>query len=106
MVAASELNVIESSSATAMANEIFGDGVTVVGASYSGWSNSSGIYTGGDSTSPGVVPGDTGIILSTGRAADFTNSTGSSNQSTNTSTNTPGATNDSDFDALAGGQHL
>lgn len=102
MVAASELSIIESSSATAMANEIFGDGVTVVGASYSGWSESSGIYTGGDSTSPGVVPGDTGVILSTGRAADFTNSTGSSNQSTNTSTNTPGATNDSDFNALAG----
>ncbi|MBV2359685.1 Hint domain-containing protein [Thalassococcus sp. CAU 1522] len=102
MVAASELTINEGASATQMANAIFGDGVTVVSASYSGDSRSSGIYSGGDSTSPGVVPGDTGVILSTGRVRDFTNSSGQSNQSTNTSTNTSGQSNNSQFNSAAG----
>lgn len=102
MVAASELSISTNASATAMAEEIFGDGVTVVGANYSGDRNASGIYSGGDSTSPGVTPGDTGVILSTGRARDFTNSSGDANQSTNTSTNTRGVNNDADFNAAAG----
>lgn len=76
MVAASELAINIGASATAMAQEIFGDGVTVVGATYSGDSRSSGIYSGGDTTSPGVTPGDSGVIFSTGRAQDFTNSSG------------------------------
>ncbi|MGR3792954.1 Hint domain-containing protein [Vannielia sp. SX4] len=102
MVAASELSINTYANATAMADAIFGDSVQVVSASYSGSSYSSGIYTGGDSTSPGVVPGDTGVILSTGRASDFTNSWGSSNQDNNTSTNTGGQNNNSDFNAIAG----
>jgi hypothetical protein len=102
MVAASELPIIENASAVQMANEIFGNGSTVVGASYSGWSQSSGIYSNGDSLAPTATPSDTGVILSTGRASDFTNTTGSSNQSNNTSTNTPGANNDAQFNALAG----
>ena len=89
MVAASELSIKTNASATAMANAIFGDSVQVVSASYSGSSYSSGIYSGGDSTSPGVVPGDSGVILSTGRASDFTNSWGPSNQSSNTTTSRP-----------------
>jgi hypothetical protein len=102
MVTASELSINESATAMQMANSIFGDGVTVVDASYSGWSQSSGIYSGGDTTSPGVVPGDTGVILSTGRASDFTNSSGDPNDDTNTSTDTSGQTNNSDFNTLAG----
>lgn len=102
MVAASELSVNEGANATQMAQSIFGDGVTVVSASYSGDNRSSGIYSGGDATSPGVTPGDTGVILSTGRVRDFTNSSGSSNQDTNTSTNTRGINNNADFNAAAG----
>lgn len=102
MVAASELSINQSANATQMAQNIFGDGVTVVGASYSGDYRSSGIYSGGDSTSPGVTPGDTGVILSTGRVRDFTNSSGQSNQSTNTSTNTSGVNNNAQFNAAAG----
>jgi len=85
-----------------MANEIFGDGVTVVGASYTGDNQSSGIYTQGDTISPGVTPGDTGVILSTGRARDFTNPSGQANQSNSTSANTGGPNNNADFNALAG----
>ena len=48
MVAASRLPVKSGASATQMANEIFGDGVTVVGASYTGDRNASGTYN--DST--------------------------------------------------------
>lgn len=102
MVAASELAIDTNASAIAMANAIFGDGVTVTGASYTGSGYSSGIYTGGLSTSPGVVPGDSGVILSTGRARDFTNSSGEANQSTNTSTNSAGPNNNAQFNAVAG----
>ncbi len=102
MVAASELSINTNASATAMANAIFGDSVQVVSASYSGSSYSSGIYSGGDSTSPGVVPGDSGVILSTGRASDFTNSWGQSNQSSNTTTNTGGQNGNSGFNNAAG----
>jgi hypothetical protein len=43
MVAASELSINSNANALAMANEIFGTGVTVVSASYSGDRLSSGI---------------------------------------------------------------
>ncbi|AXI48628.1 2,3,4,5-tetrahydropyridine-2,6-carboxylate N-succinyltransferase [Sulfitobacter sp. SK012] len=105
MVAASELpieTVREGTTATDMADAIFGDGVTVTGATYIGDIDSAGTYSSGDSVSPGVMPGDTGVILSTGNAEDFTNSTGSSNQSNNTSTNTSGVNNNPTFNAEAG----
>ncbi|WP_299372606.1 Hint domain-containing protein [uncultured Tateyamaria sp.] len=105
MVAASELpiqTVREGVDATDMANAIFGNGVQVVSASYTGDRDSAGIYSNGDTVSPGVTPGDTGVILSTGDAEDFTNSSGSSNQSNSTSTNTSGQNNNGQFNAAAG----
>ncbi len=86
MVTASELNVNTSVNAAQMAQAMFGSGVQVVNATYTGAAVAKGIYTGGNATSPGVVPSDTGVILSTGRATDFTNSSGQSNVSTKTST--------------------
>lgn len=103
MVTATELPINTGASATQMANAIFGDGVTVVSASYSGDNRSSGIYSNGDAVSPTGTPGDTGVILSTGKAKDFTNSSGQANQNTGTSTNTSGVNNDADFNAIAGG---
>lgn len=102
MVAASELPMNTSASATQMAQTIFGDGVTVVSASYTGDYRSSATYWDGDSVTPGVTPGDTGIILSTGRADDFTNSWGSSNHSNSTSNNSSGPNNNSWFNSAAG----
>ncbi len=102
MVAAAELTYNTNATAVQMANEIFGNGATVVGATYSGSGTSSAIYSNGDALAPGATPGDTGVILSTGNATSFTNSTGSSNQSTQTSTNTAGVNNDPDFEAAAG----
>ena len=102
MVAASELNYTTNAGAMQMAQTIFGDGVNVVGASYSGDKNSSAIYSGGDSISPGVTPGDTGVILSTGKAKDFTNSKGQANQDSDTTTDTGGIDNNADFNAAAG----
>jgi len=105
MVAASELpiqTVREGVDATDMAEAIFGDGVTVVSASYTGDRDSAGIYTNGDSVAPGVTPSDTGVILSTGDAEDFTNSSGTSNQSNSTSTNSSGQNNNGQFNAAAG----
>jgi len=107
MVTASELDietVREGTSAVDMAQEIFGTGVIVTGATYYGDNDSAGIYTGGDATSPGVVPGDSGVIFSTGNAQDFTNRNGQANQSTNTSTNTSGTDNFSPYNTAAGGR--
>ena len=108
MPTATELPIDTTATAGAMADEIFGSGIIVNSASYSGDANSSGIYTNGDSVSDAATPGDSGVILSTGNATDFTNSDGSTNtnQSTSTSTNTAGIDADSDFNALANGQHL
>lgn len=99
---ASELPINENATALQMAQEIFGDDTIITGANYFGWSESSGIYSNGDSVSSELTPGDTGVILSTGRASDVTNSSGQENQDTNTSTNTPGISNDPLFNALAG----
>ena len=102
MVNATHLPVDQNATAIQMANEIFGAGVNVVGASYTGDNRASGIYSNGDTVSPGVTPSDTGVILSTGNASRFTNSSGQANQSTGRSTNTSGPNNDPDFNALAG----
>ncbi|MEM9549584.1 MAG: Hint domain-containing protein [Pseudomonadota bacterium] len=104
MVAASELAITTTADAAQMAEAIFDENsVEVLGATYSGDEGSSGIYTGGNGTSLGVVPGETGIILSTGLVTDFTNTTGEANQNTNTSTDTTaGIDADPLFDAAAG----
>lgn len=102
MATASELPINEGASALQMAQEIFGDGVTVVSASYTGDSRSSGIYSDGDAVSDEATPGDTGVILSTGRVRDFTRSSGDPNTRTNTSTNTRGQNDNADFNAAAG----
>ncbi|CUH87482.1 hypothetical protein PH5382_01411 [Phaeobacter sp. CECT 5382] len=104
MATATELDINTSATATQMANEIFGDGTTVVSASYTGDVDSSGIYTGADTTVAGVAPADNGVILSTGDVVDFTNNSGTTNTNTsgNTSTNTSGVNGDSDFNAIAG----
>lgn len=102
MATGAELKYTTNASATQMANTIFGDGVTVVSASYTGDSSSSAIYSKGDSLSPDVTPGDTGVILSTGKATSFTQSSGDPNRSGSTSSDTKGVNNDADFNALAG----
>jgi len=102
MATGQELNYTTNASAMDMANEIFGDGVDVVGASYSGAGRASGIYTGGDSITPGVTPGDTGVILSTGKIKDFTNRNGDPNRSTLKSTDNNTNDNLAEFNDLAG----
>ena len=109
MVAASRLPVNTTATATQMAEAIFGDGVTVVSASYTGDARSSGIYSNGDTVSPFVTPGDTGVILSTGRAIDFTNAAGGTtanptqaNLSAQRTTDTVGINNNAQFNAAAG----
>lgn len=105
MVAAQELAINTGASANQMAEAMFGDGITIVNSSYSGSGQASGIYSGADTTMPGVAPSDTGVILSTGRATDITNSTGEANQATNRSTdNYGGVDNDADLNAIAGAQ--
>lgn len=102
MIQPNELSYDIGASASDMAEAMFGDGVQVVGASYSGSTYSSGTYANGDSLAPGATPGDTGVILSTGRANRFTNNNNQANQNTDTSTNSDGENNNADFNAIAG----
>lgn len=73
MVAGTEIPIDKNATAMQMAQEMFGDGVTVQSASYTGDRDSSGTYSNGDSISPGVMPGDTGVMFSTGDLGGFTN---------------------------------
>lgn len=102
MAVGAELGYNTNASALQMANTIFGSGTTVIRASYTGDKASSAIYSLGDSRSPHVTPSDTGVILSTGRVVDFTQSNGDPNRSTQTSTDTSGVNNNAWFNALAG----
>ncbi|MEK0165222.1 Hint domain-containing protein [Phaeobacter sp. JH20_36] len=104
MVAASELTYDINATAVQMAETIFGDGVQVISASYTGDTRASAIYSNGDSIAPGATPSDTGIILSTGQASAYTNSTGEANQSTNQTTASDGPNGDPTFNAAAGTQ--
>jgi len=99
-----ELPIQTNVSAMDMANAMFGPSITIVDATYSGDARSAGIYTNGLATSPGAVPSDSGVILSTGRVDDFTNSSGRVNQVANRSTDTTGANGDTDLNAIAGVQ--
>ena len=101
MVSGVELNYTTDATARAMADLIFGNGVTINNASYTGDPNASAIYSGGEDA-PGVVPGETGVILSTGQAEAFTrDSYWQSNAWSNQSTSNFGPSDD-DFDDLAG----
>ncbi|MGX0876513.1 hypothetical protein ACSSV4_001190 [Roseovarius sp. MBR-154] len=105
MVAGRELPIDDRASAVEMAETIFGEGVTVIGASYTGDRDSSGIYSNGNSISPGVTPSDTGVIFSTGDLNGFTNNNFfQSNQSASTTTSSSGPNNVADFNAAAGAQ--
>ncbi|MBF9059417.1 2,3,4,5-tetrahydropyridine-2,6-carboxylate N-succinyltransferase [Rhodobacterales bacterium HKCCSP123] len=100
MATGQELEIDRSASALEMAETIFGDGVTVIGASYEGDNRSSGIFTNGESISPGVTPSDSGVILTTGHVNNFTQASGDPNVSTGITFNSNGADNDPVFDDI------
>jgi len=102
MAVGQELTINTNASAMQMAQTIFGDGVTVIRAVYSGDRDSSGIYTNGDTIAPELTPSDTGVILSTGEVRDITQSWGDPNRSPSTSTNTSGQNNNPALNALVG----
>ncbi len=103
MPTASELPIDTSASAQEMAEEMFGNGIQIVSASFTGSDNASGIFTEGDSIAPGITPSDTGVILSTGSAADITNSNGDVNTSSDTTTNNH-TEGDADLTEISGQQ--
>ena len=102
MATGAELSYNTGANAIAMANAIFGSGVSVVGASYSGDSRASAIYSNGDTLAPGVTPSDTGVILSTGQVRAFTQNSGDPNRSASTTTGNSGENNNPDFNTAAG----
>ncbi len=102
MAVGQELTINSSATANQMAQTIFGDGVTVVSATYTGDPVSSGIYSDGDAITPFVTPSDTGVILSTGHLRGFTQGSGDPNRSPSTSYNSNGPNNNPAFNALVG----
>ncbi|MEM9437283.1 MAG: Hint domain-containing protein [Pseudomonadota bacterium] len=103
MVAGVEIDYDTGADALEMAEAIFGTGMNIVGASYTGDNRSSAIYSDEDGVASNVLPSETGVILSTGFAASFTSqNSGQSNLSTGRSSNTTGPNNDPEFNALAG----
>lgn len=102
MATGQELNYNTGASALDMALAIFGDGTVVVDATYTGAALSSAIYSGGDTIAENATPSDTGVILSTGNAQNYTQSNGDPNRSASTSTNTSGPNNDPQLNAAAG----
>ena len=106
MVRGVEIPINTSADAEQMAQTIFGEGVTILDASYTGDNGSSGIYSNGDSISPGVMPSDTGVMFSTGNLGGFTNSTPwwfpDSNQSSSTTTSSSGLDGVEQFEIAAG----
>ena len=101
MPQASELSIDTKASADAMAEAIFGSGIKIDSASYTGTSRASGIYEDANETIPGIAPSDSGVILSTGRASSFTNNKGDVNTRSNTSTNNR-QSGDDDLNDLSG----
>jgi len=85
-----------------LAEAMFGDGIKVISAKYFGDLLSAGIYKSGDKLAYGAVPSDEGVILSTGYAAYFTNSSGATNQTANLTAQTKGVIGDPDISAIAG----
>lgn len=84
MPTASELPIDTSASAMDMADAMFGSGVEIVSATYTGHKAASGIFSDGDEIAPDITPSDSGVILSTGKASSITNSKGEANASAKT----------------------
>lgn len=101
MATAAQLDINTTVTADDMFNEIFGDSISLVSSSYTGASQSSGTFSGGDTTAAELTPADTGVILSTGRASSVTNGSGDVNSSASTS-GVMGTSGDSDLNAVAG----
>jgi len=97
-----QLMIRTDADAMQMANAMFGGGITVLEASYFGDPLASGIYENGLAAAPGAVPADTGVILSTGHAVDFTGAMGAANSAPDTSTDTAGVDRDPGLDQIAG----
>lgn len=103
MVAGVEIPIDRGATALEMAQEIFGNGVTVVGATYTGDPDSSGIWSNGDAIAPGITPSDTGVMFSTGDLRGFTtNDPAQSNHAGNQTTASSGPNDVSFFNTLAG----
>lgn len=106
MATAEELTINTVATAEDLFNEIFGAGVTLVGgtATLQGDAIQSGIYTGAISSLQGISPTDSGVILSTGNVADFTNAAGgATNLTDGTTTDTTGGIDgDADMNSVAG----
>ncbi len=96
-----DLPIDTAATADDMAAAMFGNGITILTASYTGAVGASGTYYGGDANAPGITPADTRVILSTGNATDITYASGDMNVSAATSTDY-GLAGDSGLNMVSG----
>ncbi|MEQ1651594.1 MAG: tandem-95 repeat protein, partial [Hyphomicrobium sp.] len=85
--------------ATTLADNISGSGVTVVGASYTGDNSQAGTFTSATGYSSEWLAYDSGVVLSTGSATSHIGA----NTATNTTVDAPGTGTDADFTLIGGG---
>lgn len=102
MVDATKLSVETGIDADQMAQAMFGPSIKIVSATYEGDPASTGLWSGGDKVAGDLTLSDQGVILSTGRAADITNTKGEANQSDSWTSDTQGVDNDADMNGVAG----
>lgn len=102
MATAEKLNVDTSVNADGMAEAMFGSGIKIISADYTGAAQASGTYSDADSTMPGVAPSDSGVILSTGKAKDITNSDGADRNDSAGTTTRNWTDGDEDLAGIAG----
>jgi len=102
MATGDELPINTGASPQQMAETIFGDIASIDAARFFGDGRSSGIFDNTGGEIDGVVPFESGVILSTGRVIDFTQSNGDPNRSGSTSTNTAGQNNNPLFNSISG----
>ncbi len=107
MATAAALAINSAATYDQMFEQIFGNGVSLVAnsATFSGNAASTGIFSGATTTSPGISPTASGVILSTGNASAFANAGGGTNTNLNANTGTNvagGIDGDAQLNAIAG----
>lgn len=105
MAIANELTIDTNVTDMQLAETIFGDGIQIVSANFSGDAGAAGVYSGADTTIPGVAPSDGGVILSTGSVGIFTNGGGGTDTNLQAGAgvdNAGGINGDTDLNAVSG----
>jgi len=99
-LAALNLTTLSGQTALQFANALFGPGVTVTAASFTGNTNQGASFSNATAAMPNVAAFDSGVIFATGTASSIQ---GPNNTASYTANNPSGVNNDPQFNAVANG---